>query len=288
MRVGSVTVIGSATIDRIEQSRSTTVKMGGVVVYSGITFRNHGLITGAVTNVAAQDQWLLNILRQHQVEVFNGVTPATTMFVNHVEGDDRWQEMPISAAPITVRQVERALKGGHHVHLGPLHPADIEPGVLRLLRRSSATVSLDVQGYVRHVENSRVSCKVSDHLAEALSCSTLVKAASRELEAILGYYGMSIEEVISIYDLREAIVTAGRRGGYVATASNVVSYQAKAVEHEVDPTGAGDVFFASYLVSRIHARQSIEEACEHAASLAARQVEGRYIPGALLTAPERT
>jgi hypothetical protein len=34
--VGSVTVIGSATIDRIEQPRSTTVKMGGVVVYSGI------------------------------------------------------------------------------------------------------------------------------------------------------------------------------------------------------------------------------------------------------------
>ena len=148
VRVGSVTVIGPATIDRIEQSGSTTVMMGGVVVYSGITFRNHGLITRVVTNVATQDEWLLNILRQHQVEVFNGITPATTMFVNHVEGDDRWQEMPISAAPIAVRQVERALKGIHHVHLGPLHPADTEPGVLRLLSRSSATVSLDVQGYV--------------------------------------------------------------------------------------------------------------------------------------------
>jgi sugar/nucleoside kinase (ribokinase family) len=147
-------------------------------------------------------------------------------------------------------------------------------------------VSLDVQGYLRHVENNKVSCKVSDHLAEALLCSTLVKAASEELEVILGCYGMSIEDLIRTYDLREAIVTAGRRGGYVVTASNVVSYQAKAVEHKVDPTGAGDVFFASYLASRLHARQSIEEACERAASLAARQVEGRYIPGALLRAPE--
>ena len=55
----------------------------------------------------------------------------------------------------------------------------------------------------------------------------------------------------------------------------------------MDPTGAGDVFFAAYLASRIYARQSIEEACERAASLAALQVEGRYIQGTLLEAPKR-
>ena len=149
-------------------------------------------------------------------------------------------------------------------------------------------MSLDVQGYVRHVENGRVSCKVSDHLAEALLCSTLVKAASEELDAILGHYEMSIEDLIRTYDLREVIVTRGWRGGYVVTASSeVVSYQAKAVEHEMDPTGAGDVFFAAYLASRIYARQSIQEACERAASLAALQVEGGYIQGTLLEAPKR-
>ena len=57
----------------------------------------------------------------------------------------------------------------------------------------------------------------------------------------------------------------------------VVAYKAARVGQVVDPTGAGDVFFGAYLFSRLHERQSIRESCEHAALVAAQQVQGRYI-----------
>ncbi len=57
-----VLVVGSATIDVIEQSGAAALKMGGVVTYGGITFRKHGLATTALCNIAPQDMVLCEIL----------------------------------------------------------------------------------------------------------------------------------------------------------------------------------------------------------------------------------
>jgi sugar/nucleoside kinase (ribokinase family) len=54
-------------------------------------------------------------------------------------------------------------------------------------------------------------------------------------------------------------------------------YAAEGIETRTDPTGAGDVFFAAYLLSRFFRNQDIAQACRYAAGIAARQVEGRYI-----------
>jgi sugar/nucleoside kinase (ribokinase family) len=53
----------------------------------------------------------------------------------------------------------------------------------------------------------------------------------------------------------------------------------------VDPTGAGDVFFASYLVGRFLNNQNIADACRYAARTAGRQVSGKYITFDVLALP---
>jgi sugar/nucleoside kinase (ribokinase family) len=273
-----VLVVGSATIDRIEQPGISTVKMGGIVTYAGITFRKHGLHTTVVSNIATQDAALFQILRQQGIQLFNGLTKTTTVFVNHPDGDERWQEMPVCAAPITAEQLRCSIQGVDHVHLGPLHPLDIETSLLRLVARKGMGVTLDVQGYVRRVEEGRVRSGISEDLHQALLVCTVIKAERTELQAILDAYQMGIDELMNAYELNEIVVTAGREGGYVvSTSREVVSYKAQPVTHVVDTTGAGDVFFAAYLVSRLHERRSVATACEHAALVAARQVEGRYI-----------
>jgi len=278
-RMNRVLIIGSATIDRVEQHGISAVKMGGVVTYAGITFRKHGLHTTALSNIAAQDVALFRILRQQDIQLFNGVTKTTTRFVNCVDGDGRWQEMPVRAAPINAGQLQYAIRGVDHIHLGPLHPLDVEREILRLAPRKGIWVTLEVQGYVRRVEKGKVRPGISEDLHEALLACTVFSAERTELQVILDAYQMRVDELMNAYKLSEIVVTNGSEGGCVVLMSGeVVSYKARRVNHVVDTTGAGDVFFAAYLVSRLHQRRSVRIACKHAALVAARHVQGRYIP----------
>ena len=134
-----------------------------------------------------------------------------------------------------------------------------------------AGIAVDVQGYTRRVEKGRVHPAISENLHDVLLASTIIKADRIELQAILDAYQMRIDEIINAYRLSEVVVTAGREGGYVALASSdMIRYESPRVSHVVDPTGAGDVFFAAYLVSRLREHRSVRAACKHAAFIAAR------------------
>ncbi len=273
-----VLVIGSATVDEVKQTGNDVVKMGGTVTYTGITFQKHGLRTSVVSNIAAEDRGLFRILREQRIQLFNGVTDRTTVFVNYVNGDQRRQEMPVRASPITAEQARHAVESADYIHLGPLHPSDIQADLLTLVAEKKVWVTLDVQGLVRRIDNGQVHIGVSERLHLALLCSSLIKADRTELEAILDARQMGIEELMKAYELDEVVVTAGREGGRVTAASGeVVGYKAARVSQVVDTTGAGDVFFGAYLCSRLHERRSIRDSCEHAALVAAQQVQGRYI-----------
>ena len=80
------------------------------------------------------------------------------------------------------------------------------------------------------------------------------------------------------FKIEESVVTLGKNGGFVHTRNGeTFQYAAAPVNSAFDPTGAGDVFFAAYIVSRFSDRMHIPEACRYAARIAARQVEGNYI-----------
>lgn len=275
-----VLVIGPTTIDQVERVGISTVKMGGVTTYGGITFRKHDLATTVVSNIADKDDQLFRVFREQGIELLNGVTENTTVFVNHISGDDRRQEMPFRSAPITADQARRAIANTDHVHMGPLHPLDLAADLLRLLRKENPVVSLDVQGYVRRVHRGRVRLQggISRRLHQALLASSVIKGDGMELQAILDGRQITVEELMRSYRLDEVVVTAGSQGGRIMLASGqVVTYDAAHVSRVMDTTGAGDVFFGAYLASRIHGRQSIQESCEHAALVVAQQLEGLYI-----------
>ncbi len=277
-----VVVIGSATVDEVQRTRTSVTKLGGVVTYTGITFQKHGFNTCVVCNIAAEDEELFRIFREQSIQLFNGITDRTTVFVNYVNGDQRRQEMPVRASPITAEQARHAVESADHIHLGPLHPTDIQADLLTLVGEKKVEkkvwVTLDVQGLVRRIDNGQVHIGVSERLHPALLCSSLIKADRTELEAILDARQMGIEELMKVYELDEVLVTAGREGGRVTAASGeTVTYEAAEVREVVDATGAGDVFFGAYLFARLHERRSIRESCEHAALVAAQQVQGRYI-----------
>ena len=279
----SVAVVGSVSVDHNVIEDRTFLKLGGVASYAGLTYRRHGVSTWVVCNVAPAETAILTPLIAEGIQVLNGATPRTTRFVNRIRGSRRFQEAPALAAPIQQHQIAAVLKNVDGVHLGPLHPEDIEAQVFAGLQRVDTLVVLDVQGLVRKSEQGRILPAVSEHLAAALKAARIVKADQEELGAILDAYGSKIETLMDRFDIAEWVVTAGPTGGCIhVRGGRPHPYRPAPIDISIDPTGAGDVFLAAYTAARFRQRQTVAAASRHAASLSAGHAAGRYLPAACL------
>lgn len=275
-----ITVVGSTTIDKIIHRNFSRLKIGGVTTYSGITYSRHGIKTWVVTNVASRDREIIKRLEQESIVVCNGQTEITTYFSNQLkDGDEkRRQNILQQAAPINRRQLIENLKDTGFVHLGPLHPSDIDSRAIELIDRLERFVILDVQGLVRTAKNKIVYPAVSEHLAAAMQISRIVKANRQEYESLIDFFRMDLTELIHHLKIDEFVVTSGHKGGFVQTMSGKkIPYSAAGVKSDGDPTGTGDVFLAAYVIGRFLNHRSIADACKYAAKLAALQIEGTYI-----------
>ncbi len=278
MREKGVIVVGSTTIDKIVQSDASFFKLGGVTTYAGITFKRHGIDTMIVSNVAPQDGYSLRRLHQEGIRVCNGHTKHTTLFINYTNGDKRRQALPLTANSIQYHQIVDVLNSASLLHLGPLYPTDIPIETIQQLHDPELFISLDLQGYVRYRKHHIVYPVVSEYLPDALNVSKIVKATQEELNLVLNCYNMSLPELMACYAIQEFVVTLGSQGGIVRNVNgDEIHYDAEPITTSVDSTGAGDVFFATYLVNRFFKAQNMGAATKSAAEVAVRQIEGNYL-----------
>lgn len=278
-----IAVIGSTTIDKIIREDLCWFKIGGVTTYAGITYSRHGIKTSVVTNVADRDLKIIKRLEEEQIVVCNGQTEVTTHFINYIDDDNQGQKMPQRAASITPNQIIDNVKGLRFVHLGPLHPSDIDIQAIDLIKHLKIYVILDAQGFVRLVRNKMVLPKVSKHMAAAFQISNIVKANQQEYEAIIDFFQMKLLDLMNQFKISEFVVTSGDKGGFVQNISGeAVRYEAAELNSMKDPTGAGDIFLAAYVMERLFNHQPIPDACKYAGKLAARQIDGNYIKSKIL------
>ncbi len=281
-----IAVVGSTTIDEIVRPRRRVTKIGGVTAYAGITYSRFGIDTWVVSNIAADDRHVISRLEKEGIVVLNGPTDRTTHFINDIRQHCRRQKLFSRARSIQTDQLAAVLERTGALHLGPLHPDDIEPEVLNVLAGTELKIFLDVQGYTRKVVSSQVSAAVSEHLTTALNAAHVIKANGAELNLIVDHYQKDLSEIMKSFDIEESVITLGPDGGWVESIrGGKTDFSAKKVEAAVDPTGAGDVFFAAYLASRLFNNQNIADACSNAARIAGRQVAGRYITHDRLALP---
>ncbi len=275
-----IAVIGSTTIDKIVHRNFSRVKIGGVTAYSGITYSRHGIKTRVLTNVASSDRQVIERLKQESIIVCNGRTESTTYFRNLLdEGDEnRRQHMLQQAAPISRSHLVKNLEDAGIVHLGPLHPSDIDVQAIECIGSFKPLVTLDIQGLLRTIDNTTVYPAVSEHLPAALQAAHIVKANRQEYETLMAFFRTGLTQLAARFKIREFVVTTGDNGGFVQTiAGEEIPYAATGLKSNEDPTGAGDVFLAAYVIDRFLNRRPIADACQYAAALAARQIEGNYI-----------
>ncbi len=283
----SVTVIGSITMDQVIMGNKTIDILGGVVTYASFTFRKHDIPTLIVTNVGKKEKYILNNLSNKGVKVHYKLSSETTRFINYNKGDQRKQLVPTQAVPIEEGLVKKVLPMSNHIHLGPLHPWDIHPEAIvylknyleKIEKKNKPLVTLDVQGYVRKINNQVVQILVSENLEKALWCSDIIKAEKNELKVIIEHFRTTPLQLINKYNIQELLITEGSKGGQILRPKAApISFRAVPVKNFTDFTGAGDVFFAAYLIKHIYHREEISTSCDYAARIAALKIEGGYIP----------
>jgi sugar/nucleoside kinase (ribokinase family) len=206
-----------------------------------------------------------------------------------VEQDRRRLEMTSVAATIGTNRVAAILPRLDWIHLGPLHPLDIDPELLAVLSERDLPVLLDLQGYTRKrdPDTAQIRADICGDLPAALTAASLLKASQEEMDLILAECQTGMIELMERFDIDEVVVTRGSAGGTVwSLKAPPVEYKSPPVQRWIDPTGAGDVFFAAYAVCRLLDQDSLQSAAAKAAELAAGQVSGGFIDTAIQNLPK--
>lgn len=197
-----------------------------------------------------------------------GITTATFSF--HYVGDRREMTVEVVGDPWTPEDVQ-VLGGARWVHAGALAQSDFPAETMAELARGRR-VSLDGQGLVRAARTGPLELN-ADYDPDVLRHVSILKLAEEEAEALVG--GKPDEKALRSLGVPEVLVTFGSLGSLVLANGQLERVEAKAIDGDTDPTGAGDAFSAAYLVARSAGHAPVA-AARQATTVAAR-VLGRRV-----------
>ena len=211
--------------------------IGGTVTFASLTARNLGQRTAVATR--ASPDLSLNPLYQG-IEVLRLPSPVTSTFQNLYSTDGtRMQFIRAVAGQIKAEDIPPAWREAKIVLLGPL-TNEMEGSIVKIFPRS--LIGVTPQGWMRCWDgDGRVFPRPWDRAAEVLAYARVMVCSENDIE--------KDESVIQSYARMANIlvVTHGPGGATVYHQGEVRHFPAFETI-EIDPTGAGDVFAAAYLI----------------------------------------
>jgi sugar/nucleoside kinase (ribokinase family) len=208
-------------------------RWGGTVAYSALTAKNLGLDTAVVTSAGPEfdSQTVLQ-----GTQVVNIPSSVTTTFRNTYDGGTRTQHLFQLASKIGPQAVPLSWRDAPIVLLGPLNH-ELEQGLWELFPHS--LLGLTPQGLLRAWdEDGRVHLVVGDGVKRALQGVGVVILSREDLVEGLWPHLGSVPMVV---------ITKGAEGAnlyYEGQEHHFLAYEVQ----EIEPTGAGDVFAAAFLI----------------------------------------
>ena len=257
-------VIGHVSKDRVEGGYWP----GGTATYSALTARSLGRKVAVITSASADldlDELFCDI------EVLCLPSPVTTTFVNICEADLRQQYIEAVADKIPSESVSPRLRSTPVVHLGPI-ANEFDEDMVDLFPDS--LLGLTPQGWLRQWDSQGwVSPRPWSTAHRFLQHIDAVFVSEEDLA------GEASVLRSQLHLPRMAVVTEGAQGAtlhYQGHSTHIAPRKTR----PVDPTGAGDIFAAAFLVRLAetgHPRESARFASV-AASLSVEQAGVASIP----------
>ncbi len=263
--------IGHITLDKVVTPQAERFMAGGTSFYFSNAIRNMDVQYLLVTSLAESEMHFVTDLRNIGIEVNATVCSHTVFFENiysHNQ-DHRTQRVLQTAAPFTTEQLQDI--NASIYHLGPLLADDIPLSLIKLLA-TKGKVSLDVQGYLRKVENNNV-CPIDwEDKKEALQHIHILKANELEMEVLTGHSDVhKAALLLNKWGVKEVVITLGSLGSVIYADGIFYDIPAYIPAAVTDATGCGDTYMAGYLYKRIKGF-SIQEAGKFAAAMASLKI----------------
>jgi sugar/nucleoside kinase (ribokinase family) len=262
----AVGIIGNLARDIVAGSAP---RVGGTVYYGARAAATLGAPARVVTRCAAADRaTLLPPLELFGLPTVWQPSEATTGFSFHYDRDDRVMTVDAVGDPWTPADVTtwvaEALGDAVWIHVGALLRSDFGPATLSALEEGGRKLLVDGQGLVRVARPGPLRC---DGEVERSVFRSLAALKLNDEEARILAGGTEPERMRAL-GVPEVIVTLGSRGSFVVTAETELHVAPMPMDHVRDPTGAGDMYSAAYLVARASGADPLA-AVEHAAAFVA-------------------
>jgi sugar/nucleoside kinase (ribokinase family) len=267
-----VCCIGHITLDKIVIPQRTSFLPGGTSFYFSNAIHNLDVQYLLITAVAENELKFVEDLRKKGINVSAFPSKHTVHFENIYpdNSDHRIQRVSQKADPFTVEQLNNT--DAKIFHLGPLLADDFSVDAIKMLS-AKGIVSLDVQGFLRKVENGNVIPVDWQDKKEALQYVTILKANEYEMEILTGCVKpLEGAKILHSWGVKEVAITLGSKGSVLYNGESFYKIPAYLPANTTDTTGCGDTYMAGYLYQRVKGN-SIQEAGNFAAAMATIKIE---------------
>jgi len=222
-------------------------RLGGTVAYSALTARALGMKVGIIT--ASGPETTLDALQG--ISVVSLDSPRSTTFENIYTGHSRVQYLRAQATRLSLDMIPVTWRNASIIHLGPIAnemdsvlPSGISPLLL----------GVTPQGWMRAWNReglvSRTEWKNSEAILQKASAVVISREDVQGDDELIEHMA---------HQTQILAVTEAYEGSVLYWHGDRRRFRAPAV-HEVDATGAGDVFAAAFFVRLLKTRDPWESA----------------------------
>jgi sugar/nucleoside kinase (ribokinase family) len=224
--------IGHVTLDRFGES----TRPGGSALYAAVTAHRLGLSVGLLTSHG--DDFPLEVIPP-KIEVISIPADETTVFEHQHEPGGRVSHVRSVASPLTTADVPEDWREAALTLLAPVVD-EVDPMIATLF--TDGAVGAAAQGWVRQVTPDGLVIPRPWQSPESLLQSVQALFLSRE-----DILGQEAEVIEWFQRMPVGVLTADRVGALLFVNGERYEVQPRPAR-EVDPTGAGDVFAATFLI----------------------------------------
>lgn len=265
--------VGHITLDKVITPQRSVEMPGGTAFYFSQAIKEFKDINYAlVTAVGQTETSVVDKLCDEGINVQLMMSRYSVCFENIYgeDRDNRKQRVLAKADPFTVDFL-RDINAGIY-HLGSLLADDFPVELVKFLA-GKGKISVDSQGYLREVRDTKVYAVDWPDKKDVLPYIHFLKVNEHEMEVLTGYKKVSdAAEKLYGWGVKEVLITLGSLGSVIYDGYSFTRIPAYIPNIIVDATGCGDTYMAGYLYKRAK-DAGIEESGCFAAAMSGLKIE---------------